>query len=32
MDVWGAATADGTRISQWNYTGDANQRFQLQSA
>ncbi|WP_371872261.1 RICIN domain-containing protein [Phytohabitans houttuyneae] len=30
MDVWQASTADGARISQWNTTGSANQRFQLQ--
>ena len=30
MDVWGASTADGARISQWNHTGNANQRFPLQ--
>jgi alpha-L-fucosidase 2 len=30
MDVWGQSTTDGTRISQWNYTGAANQRFNLQ--
>jgi beta-xylosidase len=30
MDVWSASTADGARISQWNYTGNANQRFALQ--
>ena len=30
LDVWAASTADGTRISQWTYTGNANQRFQLQ--
>ena len=30
LDVWGASTADGARISQWTYTGNANQRFQLQ--
>jgi hypothetical protein len=30
MDVWGASTADGARISQWTVTGNANQRFQLQ--
>jgi alpha-L-fucosidase 2 len=32
LDVWQAATADGARISQWNYIGSANQRFQLQRA
>jgi alpha-L-fucosidase 2 len=30
MDVWGASIADGARISQWNLTGNPNQRFQLQ--
>jgi alpha-L-fucosidase 2 len=30
MDVWQVSTADGARISQWNLTGNANQRFQLQ--
>ena len=30
MDVWGASTADGVRISQWAATGSTNQRFQLQ--
>ncbi|MFD8496719.1 RICIN domain-containing protein [Amycolatopsis sp. NPDC059657] len=30
MDVWGASTADGARISQYTATGSANQRFQLQ--
>jgi alpha-L-fucosidase 2 len=30
MDVWGQSTTDGARISQWNYTGAANQRFNLQ--
>nr|WP_203897147.1 glycoside hydrolase N-terminal domain-containing protein [Virgisporangium aliadipatigenens] len=30
MDVWQASTADGARISQWNLTGSANQRFLLQ--
>ncbi|WP_309115384.1 endo-1,4-beta-xylanase [Saccharothrix sp.] len=29
LDVWSASTADGARISQWTYTGGANQRFQL---
>ena len=29
MDVWSAATTDGARISQWNPTGSANQRFEL---
>lgn len=32
MDVWEASTADGARISQWTYTGSANQRFQLQGS
>ncbi|MFK4084795.1 endo-1,4-beta-xylanase [Kribbella sp. NPDC020789] len=32
LDVWSASTADGARISQWNYTGNSNQRFQLQRA
>lgn len=30
MDVWGASTADGARISQWTFTGNTNQRFQFQ--
>ncbi|HYQ64851.1 MAG TPA: ThuA domain-containing protein [Actinophytocola sp.] len=30
MDVRGASTADGARISQWTSNGAANQRFQLQ--
>jgi beta-galactosidase len=30
MDVWGQSTTDGARISQWNYTGAPNQRFNLQ--
>lgn len=30
MDVWDASTADGARISQWNPSGNANQRFALQ--
>ncbi|WP_328993584.1 endo-1,4-beta-xylanase [Kribbella sp. NBC_01245] len=30
LDVWAASAADGARISQWTYTGNANQRFQLQ--
>ncbi|MCP2170474.1 RICIN domain-containing protein [Goodfellowiella coeruleoviolacea] len=30
MDVWNLSTADGGRISQWSYSGAANQRFQLQ--
>ncbi|MFI9816382.1 endo-1,4-beta-xylanase [Saccharothrix variisporea] len=29
LDVWSASTADGARISQWTYTGNSNQRFQL---
>ncbi|MEJ2858561.1 MULTISPECIES: endo-1,4-beta-xylanase [unclassified Saccharothrix] len=29
LDVWSASTADGARISLWNYTGNSNQRFQL---
>ena len=32
MDVWGASTADGARISQYAASGNANQRFQLQRA
>ncbi|SDD69654.1 glycosyl hydrolase family 95 catalytic domain-containing protein [Glycomyces harbinensis] len=32
MDVWSASTADGARISQWNRTGTANQRFELRRA
>ncbi len=32
MDVWGASTADGARISQYAAGGGANQRFQLQRA
>jgi hypothetical protein len=31
MDVWEWSTADGARISQWNYTGDSNQRFSRQA-
>ncbi|KJK33564.1 mucin-2, partial [Lentzea aerocolonigenes] len=27
MDVWEYSSADGARISQWTYTGNANQRF-----
>ena len=27
MDVWEASTADGARVAQWTYTGNANQRF-----
>ncbi|WP_103343262.1 glycosyl hydrolase family 95 catalytic domain-containing protein [Amycolatopsis sp. CA-126428] len=30
MDVWGASTADGARISQYTVGGGANQRFLLQ--
>ncbi|GAB2581211.1 hypothetical protein GCM10027168_12370 [Streptomyces capparidis] len=30
MDVWEYSTADGARISQWTYTGNANQRFTRQ--
>ena len=29
MDVWGASPDNGARISQWTYTGNPNQRFQL---
>jgi alpha-L-fucosidase 2 len=29
MDVWQGSAADGARISQWTFTGSANQRFQL---
>ncbi|WP_372451695.1 RICIN domain-containing protein [Glycomyces salinus] len=32
MDVWSQSTEDGARISQWNYTGNSNQRFELQRA
>ncbi|WP_206794184.1 RICIN domain-containing protein [Amycolatopsis sp. MtRt-6] len=32
LDVWGASTADGARISQYAASGGANQRFQLQRA
>jgi poly(3-hydroxybutyrate) depolymerase len=32
MDVWGASTADGARISQYAASGGTNQRFQLQRA
>ncbi|MEV3936086.1 glycoside hydrolase N-terminal domain-containing protein [Glycomyces sp. NPDC049804] len=32
MDVWGASTENAARISQWNATGAANQRFNLQRA
>ncbi|MBE1877616.1 RICIN domain-containing protein [Myceligenerans sp. TRM 65318] len=31
MDVWEYSSADGARISQWDYTGNANQRFARQS-
>ncbi|WP_100443970.1 RICIN domain-containing protein [Glycomyces xiaoerkulensis] len=31
MDVWEYSTADGARISQYTYTGDANQRFARQA-
>ncbi|ONK16042.1 RICIN domain-containing protein [Streptomyces sp. MP131-18] len=30
MDVWEYSTTDGARISQWTYTGNANQRFTRQ--
>ncbi|GIF78518.1 hypothetical protein Asi02nite_80360 [Asanoa siamensis] len=30
MDVYAGSTADGARIAQWTYSGNANQRFQLQ--
>lgn len=30
MDVWGASTADGARISQWTPSTGANQRFRVQ--
>ncbi len=30
LDVWEVSTADGARLSQWTFTGNANQRFQLQ--
>ncbi|WP_063624609.1 endo-1,4-beta-xylanase [Amycolatopsis orientalis] len=32
LDVWEASTADGARVSQWTFTGNPNQRFQLQRA
>ncbi|WP_205325455.1 glycoside hydrolase family 2 TIM barrel-domain containing protein [Glycomyces sp. YM15] len=32
MDVWSESTEDGARVSQWNLTGGANQRFNLQRA
>ncbi|WP_410645823.1 RICIN domain-containing protein [Amycolatopsis sp. lyj-346] len=32
MDVWGASTADGARISQYAASGGTNQRFQLKRA
>jgi hypothetical protein len=32
MDVWSASAADGARLSQWNYTGGTNQRFELRRA
>ncbi|MDR7351239.1 hypothetical protein J2S68_002782 [Glycomyces algeriensis] len=32
LDVWSASTADGARLSQWNYTGSSNQRFELRRA
>ncbi|MGW5714960.1 RICIN domain-containing protein [Amycolatopsis sp. NPDC003865] len=32
MDVWEASAADGARVSQWTYTGAANQRFRIQRA
>ncbi|MEQ0564495.1 RICIN domain-containing protein [Amycolatopsis sp. NEAU-NG30] len=32
LDVWEVSTADGARISQWTFTGNGNQRFQLQRA
>ncbi|THV36508.1 RICIN domain-containing protein, partial [Glycomyces buryatensis] len=31
MDVWEYSSADGARISQWAYTGNANQRFTRQA-
>jgi hypothetical protein len=31
MDVWGYSSADGVRISQYTYTGSANQRFARQA-
>ncbi|MDT0342834.1 RICIN domain-containing protein [Streptomyces litchfieldiae] len=30
MDVWEYSTSDGARVSQWTYTGNANQRFTRQ--
>ncbi|WP_243740564.1 RICIN domain-containing protein [Streptomyces sp. 8K308] len=30
MDVWEYSTTDGARVSQWTYTGEANQRFTRQ--
>ncbi|GAB4000600.1 hypothetical protein GCM10029992_33030 [Glycomyces albus] len=30
MDVWSESADDGARISQWNLTGNNNQRFHLQ--
>jgi hypothetical protein len=30
MDVWDYSTFEGARISQWTYTGNANQRFARQ--
>ncbi|MEU7530130.1 glycoside hydrolase N-terminal domain-containing protein [Saccharothrix sp. NPDC042600] len=32
LDVWQAATTDGTKISQWSVTGATNQRFHLNPA
>lgn len=32
MDIADVSTAAGARISQWTYTGNPNQRFQLQRA
>ena len=32
MDVWGQSAADGARVSQWQVTGAANQRFRLDRA
>jgi pimeloyl-ACP methyl ester carboxylesterase len=31
MDVWGYSSADGARISQYTYSGSANQRFTRQA-
>ncbi|MCH7231298.1 RICIN domain-containing protein [Glycomyces sp. L485] len=31
MDVWEWSSDDGARISQWEYTGDSNQRFSRQA-